>query len=216
MRNTFLKKLDDLIKKVSDMGNTVDSVILDTINVIKSLDSNKASEIIESDSIINRMEHEIERDCLNIIALQQPIAGDLRNVTGCLKIITDIERIADHCTDICEIILSSKLSIESACIKQVINIMENVYYMFKSVLIAFISRNVDDSVSICKLDDKIDLLFSDILLNICGVISKDSSKVMPEIDLIFIAKYAERIADHCTNIAEWIIYMETNQHPELN
>ena len=77
----------------------------DVIDTAFALQIKKASEIIESDSIINRMEHEIERDCLNIISLQQPIAGDLRNVTGCLKIITDIERIADHCTDICEIIL---------------------------------------------------------------------------------------------------------------
>ena len=88
--------------------------------------------------------------------------------------------------------------------------------MFKNVLNVFSSQNVYDAVNICSQDDEIDSLFSDIVLSICKAIAKNSLYVESEVDLLFIAKYAERIADHCTNIAEWVIYMKTGQHPELN
>ena len=144
------------------------------------------------------------------------MASDLRNITACLKIITDIERIADHCADICEIVMSSKISSESANMGRIISLLDCVQVMFKNVLNVFSSQNVDDAVNICSQDDEIDSLFSDIVLSICKAIAKNSLYVESEVDLLFIAKYAERIADHCTNIAEWVIYMKTGQHPELN
>lgn len=216
LRRSFLKQLEQLNKKVSEMGSKVDMIIGQTIEVLKDIDIKLANEVIDNDNSIDKMEHQIEQACMNILALQQPIAGDLRMVAGCLKIITDIERIADQCTDICEIISMKQVSAQSGCLIEVSNMLERVHNMFKRSLKVFETRNVDDAVNICKSDDDIDSLFSDIIFNICGVIVKDTSKVMPEVDLMFITKYAERMGDHCTNIAEWVIYMETGQHPALN
>lgn len=216
LRHAFLRQLDELNKKVSDMGDKVSVIINDTILSLKELNIISANKIVEGDRLIDKFEHSIEQDCLNILALQQPIASDLRMVAGCLKIITDLERIADQCTDICEIIGMNKIPKGVLLINEVLKMLENVHDMFKRALGVFKSRNIDNAVNICKYDDVIDSLFSDIVLNICGVIAKDTSKVIPEVDLMFITKYAERMGDHCTNIAEWVIYMETGQHPELN
>ncbi len=198
------------------MGEKVDTIISQSICAFKNLDVSLSSKIVNEDKLINEKEHNIEKFCLNMIALQQPMASDLRNITACLKIITDIERIADHCADICEIIMSSKISSESTNMGRIISLLDCVQVMFKNVLNVFSSQNVDDAVNICSQDDEIDSLFSDIVLSICKAIAKNSLYVESEVDLLFIAKYAERIADHCTNIAEWVIYMKTGQHPELN
>lgn len=216
LRHAFLRQLDKLNKKVSDMGNKVSVIIGNTITSLKELNTEDAKKIVEEDALIDKIEHDIEHDCLNILALQQPIASDLRMVAGCLKIITDLERIADQCTDICEIIGMGKMPKNVLMLDQVLKMLEKVHKMFKQSLDVFISRNIINAVNICKYDDIIDSLFSDIVLNICGVIAKDTSKVTPEVDLMFITKYTERMGDHCTNIAEWVIYMETGQHPELN
>ena len=216
MRHFFLKQLDKLNQSVSDMGEKVDGVMSKTICALKNFDIFLSEEIVTGDKEINKLEHNIEQFCLNMIALQQPLASDLRVVTGCLKVITDIERIADSCSDICEIIKTADLSSKSQNLKSVISILEASQNMFKNVLKAFSNRSVNDSVIICKSDDAIDSLFSDIVLNICTAISLDPSHINSEIEFLMIAKYAERIADHCTNIAEWIIYIETGKHPELN
>ena len=216
LRRSFLNQLEQLNKKVYDMGNKVDVIIGQTIDVLSNIDTELADKVIRDDTSINKMEHQIEQVCMNILALQQPIAGDLRMVAGCLKIITDIERIADQCTDICEIISMKQISKQNVSLNDVSNILKQVHDMFKRSINVFQSRNVDDAVNICKSDDNIDSLFSDIIFKICGVIAKDTSKIMPEVDLMFITKYAERMGDHCTNIAEWVIYMETGKHPALN
>lgn len=198
------------------MGEKVNVVISNSICALENLDIPLSVKITAEDELINQLEHNIEKFCLNMIALQQPIAKDLRMVTACLKIITDIERIADHCADICDIIKLGKLSKESTSFNKIVVMMNCVHAMFKDVLKVFLSKNVDESVSICKNDDNIDSLFSDIVLNVCNSITKDSSIVSSEIDLLLIAKYIERIGDHCTNIAEWVIYVKTGRHPELN
>lgn len=216
LRHSFLRQLHQLNSKVSSMGENVSTIIGQTIEALQMLDIIAAQKVVEQDAVIDKMEHQIEQCCMNILALQQPMAGDLRMVAGCLKIITDIERIADQCTDICEIICMDKMPKQVGCLDQVIDILKNVHNMYKKSLNVFISRNVDDAMAICKSDDIVDSMFSNIIFNICGVIAKDTSKVTPEVDLMFITKYAERMGDHCTNIAEWVIYMETGQHPELN
>lgn len=216
LRHSFLKQLSHLNNKVSEMGEKVSQVLKETINSLTTRDIDTAKKIVNNDCVIDKLEHSIERDCMNILALQQPMASDLRMVAGCLKIITDIERIADQCTDICELICMDKIPVNAAYLDKVLEMLKSVSNMLDEALVVFKNRNIDNAVSICKSDDAIDLLFSDIVHDICGVIKKGTFEVVPEVDLLFITKYAERIGDHCTNIAEWVIYMETGQHPDLN
>lgn len=215
-RKIFDRELNNLISRMTEMGNAVDRKIEQTISSLKKMDLDLAAEVSGSDGEIDRMEHSIEKNCMELIALQQPIAGDLRIIAACLKILTDIEREADQCADICEILTVGELNTNSLAAAHVVQMLETARRMFRRSMDVFLSREVDEARAICKSDDEVDSMFSKIILEVCGIITENPQSVMREVDLLFISKYAERMGDHATNIAEWVIFMETGVHPDLN
>ncbi|MCL2311109.1 MAG: phosphate signaling complex protein PhoU [Firmicutes bacterium] len=198
------------------MGEEVDRLLTKSIEALENNDMELAKKISKLDTNINKLEREIQEKCMKIILLQKPFASDLRILTGYSKIVTDIERIADQCVDICEIISMKKIVESPECVVKVVPILKKVSVMFKRTLRSCIEFNSDEARLICKSDDEIDAMFSDIILNVSNVISKNPTKIQAGADLMFITKYAERIGDHCTNIAEWIIYVSTGFHFNLN
>ena len=215
-RKVFEHELEELAEDVASMGNTVDHRLEETIDALRTLNLEKAKQVAESDGAIDALEHEIEKKCLNLIALQQPIARDLRVIAACLKILTDIERVADQCADICDIVAGGVFNGNSLALSHVVQMMEEARGMFRRAMDVFISRDVKEAAAICEYDDVVDNMFSKIILEVCDIITQNPSNVMCEVDLIFITKYIERTADHATNIAEWVIYIENGEHPELN
>lgn len=215
-RKMFERELLELAQDVASMGNTVDHRLEETIDALRTLNLEKAKLVAESDGPIDLLEHEIEKKCLNLIALQQPIARDLRMIAACLKILTDIERVADQCADICDIVAGGVFNGNSLALSHVVQMMEEARGMFRRAMDVFISRDVKEAAAICEYDDVVDNMFSKIILEVCDIITQNPRNVMSEVDLIFITKYIERTADHATNIAEWVIYMENGEHPELN
>ncbi len=215
-RKIFDRELESLISQMTDMGNTVDQRIEETIAALRTMDLEKAAEVANSDNEIDQTEHAIEKLCMNLIALQQPIATDLRVIAACLKILTDIEREADQCADICEILTVGELNTNSLAITHVVQMLEAARDMFRRAMDVFLSRDVEAAREVCESDDIVDAMFSKIILEVCGIITESPQNVMREVDLLFIIKYVERMGDHATNIAEWVIYMETGVHPDLN
>ncbi len=215
-RKIFDRELENLISQMTDMGNTVDQRIEETIAALRTMDLEKAAEVANSDNEIDQTEHAIEKLCMNLIALQQPIATDLRVIAACLKILTDIEREADQCADICEILTVGELNTNSLAITHVVQMLEAARDMFRRAMDVFLSRDVEAAREVCESDDIVDAMFSKIILEVCGIITESPQNVMREVDLLFIIKYIERMGDHATNIAEWVIYMETGVHPDLN
>ena len=215
-RKLFDRELNNLITQMTDMGNTVDDRIAQTIEAMRTMNLEIAEDVAKSDNEIDQMEHQIETMCMNLLALQQPIASDLRMIATCLKILTDIEREADQCADICEILTVGELNSNSLAISHVVKMLETARDMFRRSMDVFISRDVDAAKQICADDDIVDDMFSKIILEVCNTITQNPQNVMCEVDLIFIIKYIERMGDHATNIAEWVIYMETGVHPDLN
>ena len=192
-RKLFDHELEELVREMTDLGNTVDDRFEKTIECLRTVDIEKAKYVAEHDHEIDRKEHKTEILCLNLIALQQPIAKDLRMIAACLKILTDIEREGDQCADVCEILSTGQVYGNSLIVSKIIQMMEAARDMFR--------RAMD--------------LFSKVILEISSTIAQ-SSNVMGDVDLLLITKYAERMADHATNIAEWVIYIETGEHPDLN
>ncbi|TQI68844.1 phosphate signaling complex protein PhoU [Clostridium sp. KNHs216] len=215
-RKIFDRELASLITQMTDMGNTVNQRIEDTIAALRTMDLEKAAEVANGDNEIDRLEHNIEKMCMNLIAMQQPIATDLRVIAACLKILTDIEREADQCADICDILTIGELNTNSLAITHVVQMLEAAHDMFRRAMDVFLSRNVEAAQAVCESDDIVDGMFSKIILEVCGIITQNPQNVMREVDLLFISKYIERMGDHATNIAEWVIYMETGMHPDLN
>ncbi|WP_101696191.1 phosphate signaling complex protein PhoU [Clostridium minihomine] len=215
-RNTFERELTELAQEITSMGDAIDSRLLVTIEALRTLDLEKAKLVAQSDDQIDRQEHEIEKMCLKLIALQQPIAGDLRMIAACLKILTDMERVADQCADICDIVAGGDFNGNSLTLSHVVRMMEEARSMFRRAIDVFISRDMEEAKAICEYDDVVDAMFSKIILEVCDIITQNPHNVMCEVDMIFITKYIERTADHATNIAEWVIYMENGEHPDLN
>lgn len=215
-RKSFTNKINILKEDIKNMGEKVAQRIEDTLIAIRDSDISKAREVSENDNEIDNMEQEIEQFCLTLLALEQPMAKDLRMIAGCLKIITDIERVADQCEDICDILISEEIETDENDIEHICRILKTAKDMFVKVMDVFVSKDVDEAVKVCQLDDKIDEIFSNIIMELAEQIGEKKIDVIKALNIMFIAKYVERMGDHITNIAEWIIYIKTGEHPILN
>ena len=215
-RNVFDEELERLGADLAEMGRRIDAIMQGTLATLKTMDAAMAKTIFPQDSEINNMEKSIERSCINLFALQQPLARDLRVITATLKVITDLERISDQCADICEILATVAGMAGMHASPRMLQMFEKAREMVAGAVDAYIRRDSAAAAKICAADDEVDALFSSTVLELCGQISRDNATVPEHVDFMFIAKYIERMADHATNIAEWAIFSVTGVHPNLN
>lgn len=218
MRNEFQNRLCELHKEIMKMNTTIEKTMDMLIEGMEKRDRAILDEVIERDNIVDNLEADIEKMCISLILREQPVAFDLRNVTSILKMITDLERIADHCTDIAkyliEIIDSSDKYLFDT--KDISNMSFIVKEMITSTTECYIKSDEIKARDISLSDDKVDAYFTDIVTSIESVMERDSSKIFQGIRFLYIVKYLERIADHSTNICEWIIYRVTGEHIQYN
>lgn len=216
MRNYFDNELQELIKDLIEMCSVVEEALSDSINALKKQNIELAEKVIEQDDIVDKMELKIEDKCLKLIALQQPIAKDLRIIATALKIVTDLERIADHAVDISKI--TKRLSGEKY-IKELIDIPRMAYIvtgMVKDSIDAYVKQDVDKAREVSKRDDEVDALHSQIFRELLILMMEDPKKINQSTYFLFVSQSIERVADHVTNICEWIIYAVTGEHIDLN
>lgn len=214
-RHFFDKELEELHLQLIKMGSLVEESIDNTIIALKKQDIELARKIFENDDIIDDMESKIEKHCLNLIARQAPLAKDLRTIGTALKIITDMERIADHSSDIAEITIRMA---NEKYIKPLIDIpkmAELAKQMVNRSIDAYVRQDVVLAQEVCDSDDAVDDLFSKIILELINIVKNDPETIEQVINFMFIAKYLERMADHATNIGEWVVYNVTGEHEHL-
>ncbi|WP_430883432.1 phosphate signaling complex protein PhoU [Fusibacter sp. JL216-2] len=204
-----IKELDALLLK---MSSQVEEIIELSIKALMEQDLDLANRIIRLDNKIDNMEISIEKKSLELIALQNPIAGDLRRVSAILKIITDLERIGDHCVNIAKVVIDIG---KKPFIKPLIDIpkmAEIVRKMVNESIDSFVQANSQLAIEVAKRDDEVDALYETIYLDLLEFMRKDDVEEVDQIvNLLFIGRYLERIADHTTNICERIIYMSTGE-----
>ena len=211
VRYEFIKELEEIHKNVIKMGTLIEQSIDDTIEALVKQNIKLAQEVIDKDDLIDNMELEIEKEAILLIAKQQPIASDLRKIASVMKIITDLERIADHCADISEYTI--KLANERY-VKPLIHIPEmadKVKEMVRNTIDSFINNDYDKAKEVVEVDDIIDKYFYSIVDELSDIMKTDSNVIPQCINFIFIVKYLERMGDHATNIAEWIGYIITGK-----
>ena len=212
MRIHFDEQLEQLNKEIINMGTLVEQAIGMAIEALIKQDVNKAHEAMESDEEIDAKEKTIENLCLRLLLQQQPVARDLRVISAALKMITDMERIGDHATDISElaIVLSDLPHIEQ--LTHIERMAKETMVMLIQGLEAYVERNYDKAEEVISHDDIIDNLFVQVKGELIDIIKKDSNCANQAADLLMGAKYFERIGDHATNIAEWAIFSITGKH----
>lgn len=213
MRNRFDRQLVQLNNELIEMGGMIEKAISDTVKALVNQDIELASNVIEYDEEIDHQEREIEQLCLKLLLQQQPVAKDLRLISAALKMITDMERIGDHATDISEITI--ELSKESYIKK-----LDHIQQMAKETMVmlvqsveAFVNKDMDKARTVIVHDDVVDDLFNKVKAELIAMIHEDVNAGEQASDLLMAAKYFERIGDHATNISEWVIFSITGQHP---
>lgn len=216
MRSVFDRELRDLLNDIGSMGTRVDRIMGDTIKALKDHDFVLAKEIFENDHYINAMENKVERNCFTLIALQQPIATDLRRITASLKVVTDIERVADQCADICEIMMTYPDFHAMKTPPLLIKMFDKAREMFVSAIDSFMQMDVELARDVAAMDDQVDDMFSRAILDFTQQLQSNTNLTTQATDYMFIAKYIERIGDHATNIAEWAAYQATGVHKGMN
>ncbi len=212
MRNRFDRQLEELNDELIEMGTMIEKAIETAAKALISQDSELAKTVIEGDEQVDRQERIIENLCLKLLLQQQPVAKDLRLISSALKMITDMERIGDQAADISE--LTIMLS-EAKYIKK----LEHIQQMAKETMImlvesidAFVNKDMLKAQSVIDADDKVDELFAEVKKELIKMIHEDINCGEQASDLLMIAKYFERIGDHTTNIAEWVIFSITGEH----
>lgn len=214
MRNRFDRQLVQLNNELIEMGGMIEKAISDTVKALVNQDIELASNVIEYDEEIDHQEREIEQLCLKLLLQQQPVAKDLRLISAALKMITDMERIGDHATDISEITI--ELSKESYIKK-----LDHIQQMAKETMVmlvqsveAFVNKDMDKARAVIVHDDVVDDLFNKVKAELIAMIHEDVNAGEQASDLLMAAKYFERIGDHATNISEWVIFSITGHHPD--
>lgn len=215
-RTHFEKELEELHYDVLKMGSLVEEAIANSIVSLVNHDVQLAQKVIDDDDRIDKKEVEIDNKCAKIIVTQQPIARDLRIVLTGLKLVTDLERMADHAVDI------AKTTIRIAnqkYIKPLIDIprmAEIVREMVKVSLDSYVRQDLELAKSIGEKDDIVDALYKQIFRELLTYMIEDPKTIDQATQFLFVARYLERIADHATNICEWVIYLDSGEHTDLN
>lgn len=214
MRSRFDTQLALLNRELIEMGALCEEAIALVSKAITESDKALAKKIAPIDSEIDRMEREIESMCLKLLLQQQPVAGDLRQISAALKMITDMERIGDQAEDIAEIICS--IDVYPAGNSRLLQEMADATIkMVTESVDAFVKNDIIIAKKVIEDDDIVDSYFDQIKQKLIASIAEDPDNGEFAIDILIIAKYFERIGDHAVNIAEWVIFSVTGEHKEV-
>lgn len=215
-RKIFEDRLQELHETLLKMGLLVEEAIFKSVHSLVEKDSKQALEVVENDPKINDYEIEIEKKCFELIATQQPVGTDLRKIGTMLKVVTDLERMADHAVSIAKITIRLENEIYLKPLIDIPQMAECVKEMVHEVLEAYISLDEDTAVEVSERDDIVDRYFSKIVLDLVEEMKQNQSQVRQASHLLLAAQHLERIGDYVTNICEWIVYLKTGSIVELN
>ena len=214
MRNRFDEQLFELNREIIEMGAMCEEAIASAVKALTAGDMELAGKVKVNASAIDQMERDIEGRCMKLLLHQQPVAKDLRLISAALKMITDMERIGDQAEDIAEIVtFLNGRTMEG--VELIEEMARETISMVTSSVDAFVKKDVELAQKVIAQDDIVDDYFSRVKCGIITLITKNLADGEFALDLLMISKYFERIGDHATNIAEWVIYSVTGTHKEV-
>jgi phosphate transport system protein len=203
----FVEELDQLKTKLLEMSSLVEAAIQRSISAVISKDRSAAEEVFRNETRINAIEVEIDEFAINLLALHQPMAADLRLIVAALKINTDLERMGDLSVNIAQRAMSL---MEEPVIKPMIDIPHIaglVQSMVRKSLDAFVTRDADLARSVLASDDAVDSLRTASYHELVSFMEQDPENIKPALDLLAITRNLERLADHSTNVAEDVLFL---------
>ena len=212
MRNRFDRQLEELNNELINMGSLIEQAIESAVDGLVMQDADKAKKAMDYEDEINHTEREIESLCLKLLLQQQPVASDLRVISAALKMITDMERIGDHANDIAELTLALTMQPHRINMGHIKQMAKETIVMVIQALEAYVNKDIEQANSVIAMDDVVDELFLAVKKEILKILRENIEYGEQAEDLLMAAKYFERIGDHATNIAEWVIFSITGRH----
>lgn len=217
MRNRFDQQLAQLNVEMVTMGALCEEALVYAIRALFQNEEGMIERTLEADAQIDQKEKDIETICMKLLLQQQPVARDLRVISSALKMISDLERIGDQAADIAEIV--KYLDCREITVSEHLRPMSDfAAKMVTDSINSFVSRDLEMAKKVIQDDDVVDDYFDTVKNELIAAISKGEweheNAGKSYLDLLMIAKYIERIADHATNVAEWVIFSITGSHPE--
>lgn len=212
MRNVYEEQLAELNNSLIQMGALCEDAITTAIQGLLANDPDFSKRVAEIEMEIDSYEESIERLCMRLLLMQQPVASDLRKVSSALKMISDLERIGDQAYDISDITRHQKVSNEFWNNVHIREMAEAAIRMVTDSVDAYVKQDLNLAQKVAAEDDLVDSLFVQIRGEIATMIEKDRSSAEEALDVYMIAKYLERIGDHAVNVSEWVVYAITGEH----
>ena len=215
-REGFHKRIQELEQNVLQMGELVIGAIHESVEALRDLDMRRAKQVIADDARVDKTRWSLEDRCVDLIATQQPVASDLREIIATLSIVRDLERIGDYAEGIGKIVLMHG---DEALVRPLLYLplmAEKAVAMLRQSLEAFVQRDAKTARLICNEDDEVDKLYDQAYHDLLQRMIENPSVVTRATYLIWAAHNVERIADRATNIAESVVYLVTGTPMELN
>lgn len=216
-RLLFEQELNNLREDVSSMGDYVIQIYARLFQALKAKDEETVREIVKLDRGINDMQRNIEAQCLTLMTRQQPVARDLRHISASLKVVTDIERIGDHVSDMAELLERMHLKELTKYSPNLPKMIEAAQRMMCQSIEAFVEHKTDLAAEVIAYDDVVDDYFNRVKEDLIAELRVEGNSADDCVDILMLAKYLEKIGDHAVNIGEWEIFKETGdiEHKRL-
>jgi phosphate transport system protein len=203
----FHEELEALKQTLLAMGGLVEDQIRRAMRALVERDDGLAQEVIDRDRQVNTYDVEVDEQCVNLLALHQPAAGDLRFITTTMKIVTDLERIGDQAVNIAQRVLELNPEPQLKPYIDLPRMAEKAQRMVKESLDAFVARDAALARQVCREDAEVDALKEQIFRELLTFMMEDPRTIPRAIRVILISRFLERVADHATNISEMVIYL---------
>lgn len=211
MREYYTAQLETLNTNMIQMGALCEDAISAAIQSLLEDDRAIAKKVADTELEIDQMERDIERQCMRLLLMQQPVATDLRVVSSALRMIADLERIGDQAFDIADITKSGSFQGFSGKV-HIKEMAKAAIHMVTDSVDSYVKQDVQLAKRVTEEDDVVDELFLKVRRELAKLIHTDQNASEQALDLLMIAKYLERIGDHAVNVSEWVIYSVTGKH----
>ncbi|MGM0770872.1 MAG: phosphate signaling complex protein PhoU [Halobacteriota archaeon] len=215
VRELYNQRLDYLKSEIEEMGKVSQEMLVSSIKALETLDTKLSEKVIEMDEAVDNYEYDVEKATAHLLALQQPMACDLRLITASYKIAIDLERMSDFAVNIAELVkkMEGEHTIPLTEISTIATIAQD---MLEKSIRAYAEEDAELAKTTAAEDDKVDKMFYSSWEKMVNMMIDDSILIPNAVDLIFVLRYLERIADHACNICESVVYIVTNQRMNLN
>lgn len=218
------KKFDDALREVKDLllglGRLVEVSLAGAVRSLENRDLELALKVEKDDKAINRLNSQIDDCVTKLIATQQPVAKDLRILIAAMKISSDLERMGDLAVNIAQVTIelgtTDKYLIDQDALQEIVKMASITQIMVNDGINSYIDGNIELARTLAAQDDQVDELYESVIKNLISTVPNQPEQIEMVLKLSFVARYIERIADHTTNIAESIVYIETGEQFDLN